>query len=375
MSMLTKKISVSGFLWQKLFCLSCIKSVAIVPQVLPPFSDSKILVIEDEDSQFKILAFLLGQASGVRKNDQPRWKNDHISRAVNGEDAITFFQDSQRTATPYGLICIDNSLKTAMKGFELAVSIRTQGYKGPIIMLTSSTPSELTWNEPNNREKCCLKLTTVKSVDTHWRLTAVGPEHYGPSVTKMGPEAYYLQKPAKLEPLRLILREHFSVNEDPSPPKTPSPPISANIGVGNELPVPLVTPSPQQEIIKRLSQSLEQANSLTARPEEVSHLFELRLADLVCELERSFNPNDPPSTSVHSTDFGSVPEKGSARHIFTSALAQIQVSAANSDESDDSNQWARDCHAIAADALNAIKKYSTTCAFSIGRPSQLRVGD
>lgn len=322
------------------FCLPslCRPSMtsAVVPSILPKFSDARILIIEDEVTIVKVLSRNISTIAGnEEKEAHSTWISDHITSTDNGDTALEMFTSAG--GLPFDILFVDNNLKGKLMGFEVALELRERGYNGPIVMATSSNPDELGG----------LNLTEVIKDESRLKLKTLKRDRYGSTITERTHEAYLLPKPAKHASLEMIIKAHF-IMPDPKPEAQKIPPT---------------TVSPALRLIELLNRSPAHDSVL----EELSEHRQLHLSTIVQHTTDVTDREEVSRRPIPTVTFGTIPtDSTNARenHIYASAMTQLQDAASNSNGD---AGWAYNCLAIATQALTLIKQKESlaSLAFNI----------
>lgn len=328
-----KKVSICFPFWLPSLCRPSMTS-AVIPSILPKFSDARILIIEDEPVSLRLLSRTISTIAGNKETKaHDTWISDHITSTDNGEAALEMFTSAG--GLPFDILLVDNNLKGKLMGFEVALELRERGYNGPIVMTTSSKPDELGG----------LNLTEVIKDESRLKLKTVSRDRYGSTITERTHEAYLLPKPAKNPPLEMIIKAHF-IMPDPKPEAQKIPPTTVPAAL-------------------RLIELLNRSPSHNSVLEELSVHRQLHLSTII---EHTTGLTDRAEVSRRPTvTFGTIPtDSTNARenHIYASAMTQLQDAASNSNGV---AGWAYNCLAIATEALTLIKQKETLAsrAFSI----------
>jgi CheY-like chemotaxis protein len=327
-----KKVSTCFPIWLPSLCRPS-KTSAVIPSILPKFSDARILIIEDERSALKMLSRNISKIAGNEKEAHGAWESAHIHSRDTGEAALKMFTSADR---PFDILFIDNTLKGKLMGFEVAVQLRERGYNGPIVMVTSAEPEELGG----------LKLTEVIKDESGLELRTVKPDRYGSTITERTHEAYLLPKTANnASSLERIIKAHF-IMPDPKPEAQKIPPTTVPPNI-------------------RFLDSLKRSAAHDLALKELLQHQKDHLSTIIRDLGPLIGKEDSSST-LPTVTFGKVSTEAPDQHIYASAITQLQFTALN--PNGDAG-WATKCLAIATQALTLIQqnKILASLAFIINQ--------
>jgi len=271
------------------------------------------------------------------------WGENHVTLAHSVEAA---FEEYGKCKGSFDLICLDNWIDDQkMPGIQIAATLREEGYQGPIIMITSSDPDQLTFL--HDGAKCRLKMWQVIGET----LTPIEVSEATAQSTLLLPHnVYYVKKP--LTPgesvLKNIIRHHFELTDavhdfDNTHDISHQGPLASTHSI-SEHPV-----FQELQVAAKCLAESRPTGTVVGTP-DTRLTKALQVLTKLSQLEII----DPPGDAAIS--FGTIPTaRGRREHIATSALSQIGMAMA--DPHKYSGQWKVDAKQIATAALDELEKH------------------
>jgi len=292
----------------------------------PDIRTAKILFAEDQDLVKKVLFKTFLGLLQQTPTEQQAWEAEHVTWVKYGEAAIQAFDTSGEK--PCNLVLLDNNLKDAISGVDVAIHLRENGYTGPILLLTSDKPEKFfarlnLQHAKKNDETGNMEITLIES-----KL----PEN----TTRPRHTAYFSSKPCDRERLSCILKQAFTLPDD-------IPAIDAD---------PRTIPNP---VWDRLNNAIAASkNTETNILDENVCLSQLRIFQDF--LRTHFN--DLLTTPLHiQIDHGHIPEEGATRHILSSTLnilLTIIPETLDTADAELDNTWVNQTYSIIKDMLRHV---------------------